>query len=537
MTRTIPQPPTNIAGYDPLRTAGDCTWDGEEAARAVDFFPEMLRHPDDTPFNKAGTPIQLQQWQRDFVATLFGWKRADGSRRYREAALFIPRKNGKSTLAAGLLLYQIACDGRLGAQYYCAAETRDQASLVFNMAARMVRSQPALSKRLKIIDSQKRMTYQARGSYFRAVPNEKGVFHGTKPACVAFDELHLQKDRETWEGAVTAFGTSKDPLMLMMSTAGFDRHSVCYEVWNRAREIRDGRNPTDFFLPCIYELAEGESWSDETTWHRCNPNLGVTIGLEFLRQECDHAKESPSYENSFRNLYLNQWVEQAVRWLSLDKWDGCAGALPPLTGEPCWAGLDLSTTTDLSALALAFPRDDGGFHLLLRFWVPRENLRKRARRDKVPYDIWEQQGFLKATEGDVVDYDVIRADINALKEQYNIQEIAIDRWNAAQITTQLMGDGFVIEQFGQGYASMSAPAKEFEKLVIEGKLKHGGHPVLRWMAANVAIEQDAAGNIKPSKAKSTERIDGIVASVMAVGRASTNAEQKWFYSTHQVEMA
>jgi phage terminase large subunit-like protein len=885
MTRTIPLPPTNIAGYDPTRTAGDCTWDGAEAARAVDFFSEVLTHPDDSHFSKAGEPLTLQPWQVDYIATLFGWKRPDGSRRYTESFVALPRKNGKSTLAAGIILYSMVADGRTAGQFYTAAETRDQASLIYRMAARMVNQSPMLAKRLKPINSTRTITYQQRGSFIKSIPSEAGPVHGTKPATVIFDEVHTQKNRDLYDALRTGQGATPNPLFISITTAGHDRHSICYELWNTARQVRDGQNPDPSFLPCIYELAESADWKDETTWAACNPNLGVSISWEFLRGEAARAKESPAYENTFRNLYLNQWcvtaetlfwmedgsrrkaadlrpgdivisfdeetqglvkgsvtavapmpesaiyrirtargrvirtngehpfwvrtgpsvrkqygwkkardlqpgdrilaalsrpcltrgsmrihsdgcyflgmmigdgtcngtprlttadselvaafsefvegqgdavkarpdgwhydavhkvkgnlkrtgtrkwlqargvwgktcytkripdcvwkagpagwaefasgyldtdghvckslivfvscnrdllsdaqdllaylgiqsdlreaaggspgwrleirdaesfricqevlrprvgrkaaalsrlpgsagednsdqraydrvadvviepaegtigvtvegwhthvtnglvthnTEQAVRWLSMEKWEACGSALPDLTGEPCWAGLDLSTTTDLSALALAFPRDDGGFHLLLRFWVPRENLRKRARRDKVPYDIWEQQGFLKATEGDVVDYDVIRADINALKEQYNIQEIAIDRWNAAQITTQLMGDGFVIEQFGQGYASMSAPAKEFEKLVIEGKLKHGGHPVLRWMAANVAIEQDAAGNIKPSKAKSTERIDGIVASVMAVGRASTNAEQKWYYSTHKMEMA
>jgi phage terminase large subunit-like protein len=536
MTRTIPSPPTNIAGYDPLRTAGDCTWDGAEAARAVDFFSEVLTHPDDSHYCKAGEPLKLVQWQADFVATLFGWKRPNGSRRYTESFAALPRKQGKSTLAAGIILYAMI-SGRTGGQYYTAAQTAQQSSLIYRMAARMVRQSPVLSKRLKPIESRSRITYQERGAFLQSIPADAGPVHGTKPAAVIFDELHTQKNRDLYDALKTGQGATPDPLFLSITTAGHDRHSICYELWNNARQVRDNDKPLDNFLPCIYELAEGADWKDETTWAACNPNLGVSTSLDFLRQEAASAKESPARENTFRNLYLNQWTEQAVRWLSMEKWEACGSPLPDLAGEPCWAGLDLSTTTDLSALALAFPRDDGGFHLLLRFWVPRENLRKRARRDKVPYDIWEQQGFLKATDGDVVDYDVIRADINALKEQYNIQEIAIDRWNAAQITTQLMGDGFVIEQFGQGYASMSAPAKEFEKLVIEGKLKHGGHPVLRWMAANVAIEQDAAGNIKPSKAKSTERIDGIVASVMAVGRASTNAEQKWFYSSNAVEMA
>jgi len=521
MTRTIPNPPTNIAGYDPLRTAGDCKWDGVEAARAVDFFSKVLTHPDDSHYSKAGEPLALQPWQVDLVATLFGWKRPDGSRRYTESFIALPRKNGKSTLAAGIVLYSMVADGRTAGQFYTAAETRDQASLIYRMASRMVTQSPLLSKRLKPIASTRTITFQQRGSFLRSIPSEAGPVHGTKPATVIFDEVHTQKNRDLYDALRTGQGATPNPLFVSITTAGHDRHSICFELWNKARSVRDGTNQNPYFLPCIYELVEGADWKDEATWAKCNPNLGVSISWEFLRDEATKAKESPAYENTFRNLYLNEWTEQAVRWLSMDKWRLGNDELPDLTGAPCWGGLDLSTTTDVSALVLAFPRDEGGFYLLPHFWIPKENIRQRSRRDGVPYDLWAQKGLVTPTEGDVVDYDVIRRDINALREQYHIQEIAIDRWNAAQLTTQLTGDGLVVAPFGQGYASMSPAAKEFEKHVIEGTIQHGGNEVLAWMAGNVAIERDAAGNIKPSKKVSTERIDGIVAAVMAVGRAAT----------------
>jgi phage terminase large subunit-like protein len=536
MTRTIPQPPTNIAGYDPLRTAGDCTWDGEEAARAVDFFSSVLTHPDDSHFKKAGDPLDLERWQADFVATLFGWKRGDGSRRYTESFVALPRKNGKSTLAAGIILYSMVADGRTAGQFYTAAETRDQASLIYRMASRMVTQSPLLAKRLKPIASTRTITFQQRGSFMRSIPSEAGPVHGTKPATVIFDEVHTQKNRDLYDALRTGQGATPNPLFVSITTAGHDRHSICFDLWQTARKVRDGHDPNPYFLPCIYELAEGADWKDETTWAACNPNLGVSISWEFLREEAARAKESPAYENTFRNLYLNEWTEQAVRWLSMDKWRLGCEPLPDLTGAPCWGGLDLSTTTDVSALVLAFPRDEGGFWLLSYFWIPKENIRQRSHRDGVPYGIWAQKGLVTPTDGDVVDYDVIRRDINQLREQYNIQEIAIDRWNAAQLTTQLTGDGLVVAPFGQGYASMSPAAKEFEKHVIEGTIQHGGNEVLTWMAANVAIERDAAGNIKPSKKVSTERIDGIVAAVMAVGRAATNQAQTWYYSNHPVEI-
>ena len=540
MITPIKKPPTNIAGYDPLRTAGDCDWDGFEAARAVNFFPDMLRHPDDTKFNKAGEPINLQPWQADYVATLFGWKRKDGTRRYSESSLFIPRKNGKSTLVAGLLLYQMMCDGRTAGQYYCAAETFAQASLVFNMAARMVSAQPKLAKYLKVINSKNRMTFQRQGSFLCAVPNYPGIFHGTKPACVAFDELHLQANRDTWDGAKTAFGTSKDPLMLMMSTAGIDRHSICYEVWNTARNIRDGINPADHILPCIYELPEGAPWDDEEVWHKVNPNLGVTIGLDFLRQECQQAKDSFAYENTFRNLYLNQWTEQAVRWIQMEMWHQGDEELPDLRGEPCWIAVDLSTRDDITALVAAFPRGDGGFYILCRFWVPAVSAHARERKDNVPYKTWEKQGHLEFTGGNEIDQQAVRKAINEMRSMYDVQAIAMDPWNAQELWRQLREDdgwGDVVTEHRPGMVSMAGPTKTFDQLIRAGKIQHGNNPVLTWMAGNVAVDVDTHQNFRPCKKRSTERIDGIVAAVMAVGRAATQPAQQWFYSQNEVEIA
>ncbi len=251
--------------------------------------------------------------------------------------------------------------------------------------------------------------------------------------------------------------------------------------------------------------------------------------MDYLKRECERAQESPAYENTFKRLHLNIRTEQAVRWFAMEKWDACAGVLEEksLLGCPCWAGLDLSTTTDIAAFAALFPDEETGvYKAVCRFWVPKENAIKRERRDRVPYTQWMREGWIKATEGNVIDYDVIRADIKALGEQYNIREIAIDRWNATQLSTQLAGDGFEMITFGQGFASMSAPAKAFEALVLGGKLEHGGNPVLRWMASNVAVEIDAAANVKPSKKKSTERIDGIVACIMALGRAAVRTEKR-----------
>jgi len=256
-----------------------------------------------------------------------------------------------------------------------------------------------------------------------------------------------------------------------------------------------------------------------------------------MQEHCERAKEVPSYENTFRNLYLNQWTEQEVRWLPMDKWRLGNTPLPCLEGQECWAGLDLSTTTDLTAFVMVFKNDEGGLHVIPHFWAPRENARKRERRDRVPYLEWARRGMLTLTDGDWIDYDQIRADINALGERYYIRKVAVDRWNASQIVQQLMGDGFDIRLWGQGYASMSAPSKILEQLVVKGALQHGGHDVLSWNAGNVCKESDAAENIKPSKSKSTDRIDGIVALIMAIGASFEGGEGLLtYYDKNPVEM-
>lgn len=533
MIREIKNPPTNIAGYDPLRNAEAYNWNGEAAARAVDYFPQVLTHPDDSPGAKAGTPINLMQWQRDYVATLYGWEREKGVRRYQETNFFVPRKNTKTTLFSGITLYEQTAMNRVGAQFYSAATEKDQASLVFRIAAAMVRNSPLLSKMLKVIDSTRRIVYHKLANFYRAIPSEASSAHGFKPAFVTFDELHTQISRDLFYALSTGFGSTVNPLFASISTAGTNRHTICWDVWNRSRQIRDGILDVPDTLPLIYEIKDGESWHDEAVWIRCNPGIGQSVSLDFLRKEYRKAVDMPSYENTFRNLYLNEWTEQVTRWLPMDKWALGSGELPDLNGAPCWGGLDLSTTTDLSALVLAFPID-GRVYLVCRFWAPRERVKAREQRDRIPYSQWAAKGLLTLTDGDVIDYDVIRRDINELAKRYDIKELAIDRWNATQITTQLTGDGIIVTQHGQGYASMSGPAKEFEKLVLGGQIHHGGHELLTWNAANVAIEQDAAGNIKPSKAKSTERIDGIVSAVMAVGRAAAAEQIRSVYESRGI---
>lgn len=492
-------------------------YDAEAAERAVRFFSTCLTH---SKGELAGKPLTLSDWQADkIIRPMFGWKRADGSRRYRTVYVEIPRKAGKTTIAAGVALYLLTADAEPGAEVYSAAADRDQAGLAFEIAREMVTSSPALEKRIK--PYKRALTVPSTASSYKVLSAEAYTKHGLNAHGIIFDEVHAQPNRELWDVLTTSTGARRQPLTFAITTAGFDRHSLCYELHDHAVKVNAGIVQDDSFLGVIFAADEGDDWKDPATWRKAHPGLGISVKEDYFAMECQKAQAMPSYENTFRRLLLNQWTEQDTRWLSMDVWDACAGEIPELEGATCYAGLDLSTTTDISALVLAFPIG-GTVYLLPHFWVPGDNIAKRAKRDRVPYDVWVKQGFIEPTDGSVIDYDTIRRRFGELAERFHIKEVAIDRWNATQLATQLTGDGFEIVGFGQGFASMSAPTKELEKRLIGKEIAHGGNPVLRWMASNVAAEQDAAGNIKPSKAKSTERIDGIVAAIMALGRLSAN---------------
>lgn len=530
----FPTPPTDLAGYDPTRDAGECVWNREAAERAVNFFPDVLQL---TQGKTAGQRFIPQQWQADYIATLFGWQRPDGTRRYRESLFAVPRKNGKTETGAGIAHYTLSADGEQAAEIYSAACNREQASRVYEPAARMVQASNLLSGLCKVVDSKKRIVFYKTASYYAALSADASTAHGKNPHCVLFDELHTQPNDKLYEGLKTGMGFRRQPLFVSMTTAGTDRNSLCWDVWQYARMVRDGKSRDPQFLPMLYELKDGEDWKDESVWRRVNPNLDVTVTMQFLRDEFERACASPRYENSFRNLYLNEWTQQAVRWLPMDSWESCRADEPNLAGRDCWAGLDLSSTTDISSLVLAFPMDDGSIYYKPYFWIPEASIERRSRRDHVPYVEWHKQGMLNATPGDVVDYEYIRQEIRRIAETYYMRELRVDPWNATHLCTLLQQDGYPVFMMRQGYAQMNGPSKEFEKRIIGGTMRHNGHPCLTWMAGNVAIEPDPSENIKPIKGLSTGRIDGIVAAIMATaGFCSAAARQEWYYDKNKLEI-
>lgn len=496
-------------------------FDEAAAARAVDFFERVLTH---TKGEWAGQPLKLSLWQAEqIIRPLFGWKRADGTRRYRTAYIQIPRKAGKSTLAAGIALYLLLADGEPGAEVYSAAADREQAAIVFEMAKLMADAAPAIRKRVQAF--KRALTVASTASTYKVLSSEAYSKHGLSAHGIVIDEVHALPGRELWDVLTTSTGARRQPLTIAITTAGFDRQSLCYELYDYACKVRDGILDAPAFLPVIYEASPDDDWTAPETWRKAHPGLGVSVKEEYFAAECAKAQQLPTYENTFKRLLLNIWTEQDTRWIPMHQWDACGEPLPDLAGRTCFAGLDLSTTTDITALVLAFPIG-AKVHLVPFFWVPREGIHTRARRDRVPYDVWQREGYIEATEGNVVDYDVIRARVNSLADKYRIKEIAIDRWNATQLSNQLTGDGFEMVGFGQGYASMTAPSKELERRILGREVNHGNNPVLRWMASNVSVTTDPAGNLKPDKAKSTERIDGIVATLMALGRAMEAGEEK-----------
>jgi phage terminase large subunit-like protein len=490
---------------------------------AVRFFEKHLTH---AKGELGGKPFLLERWQKDYVRSLFA--EVNGRRKVRTSLLAVPRKNGKSTLAAGIAL-RCLLEPEPGCEVYSCAASRDQARLVFDTAKIAVEQSPTLSAQLKVYRNA--IVRESTHATYKSLSAEAGLQHGLSPHAVVFDELHVS-NREMWEVMLSGQGARRNPLTVALTTAGYDRKSVCWEIWKYAEAVAAGAIKDDTFLPMIWAADPAADWKLESTWASANPNLGVSVRMDFLRSECARAVEMPTYENTFRQLYLNQWTQQDKRWLRMDHWaQGNKPCPVDLAGRECWAGLDLATTYDTTALVLLFPLEDGTYWVEPHFWIPSINMHARVRRDKVPYDVWHKQGHLHVTEGNVTDYDRVRVDINDLAKKYQIRGIAIDRWNATQLATQLQGDGRNVIGFGQGYGSMSAPAKRTEALCVSGKLLHGGHPVLTWQAGNVAIQSDYAGNIKPKKDKDTERIDGIVSLVMALGIHDTATapppEQSW----------
>lgn len=436
-------------------------------------------------------------------------------------------KTHNSELAAAIALYLLYADNEPSAEVYGAACDRNQASIVFDVARQMVEMSPALMRRSKIRTAGKRIINYRNAGFYQVLSAETGTKHGLNVSGLVFDEIHAQPNRKLYDVLTKGSGDAREqPLFFIITTAGNDKNSICYELHTKALDLMAGRKKDSTFYPVVYGLEHEEDWKDEANWYKANPSLGHTIQIDRVREAYRNAVENPAEENVFKQLRLNIWTSASIRWIPEQVYD--KGNLPmdrdALRGRLCYGGLDLSSTSDITALVLAFPprTEEEKYILLPFFWLPEDTLELRCRRDHVLYDVWQKQGFIQTTEGNVIHYGFIEKFIERLGETYHIREIAYDRWNATQMVQNLEDMGFTMVPFGQGFKDMSPPSKELFKLLMEGNIIHGGNPVLKWMAGNVVMRQDPAGNIKPDKEKSVEKIDGIVASIMALDRCIRN---------------
>jgi phage terminase large subunit-like protein len=536
-----------IPGYDPFRDQGDCWPDEPEGWNAIEFFPECIRHVEGA---MADQSFKLEKWQQSIVGNLFVWKRRDSLgrvvRRYREVLIYVPRKSGKTPLAAAIALRVFFGDNEPGAQCYIAAAEREQAGLLFRQCKGMVEREAIFAEACEVYGGnaaagQSKSLVKPDGSFLRVISADASTKHGGNTHLAIVDELHVQPNRDLVDVFRTSMSSANraQPLLIYLTTADYHRESICNDVYGRACKVRDGILEDRAFLPVIYEASRDDDWTDPKVWAKANPNLGVSKSLDYMERECKLAMENPAQENVFKRLDLNIKTEQDCRVIPMEQWDACgegaepsqwrAQAIERLKGQACWGGIDLGSVSDLTAFVLLFGNEEDGFDILPYFWGPEENATKREKRDRVPYLGWASRGFLTLTDGNETDYPRVRRDINVLGERFSIRKIAADRlFQGAGMCQWLIQDGFDVISFGQGYVSMAMPTRRFLELLAAGKLRHGNNPVLKWMAGNAASEEENGANgpvLKFSKRKSPEKIDGIIAATMALGVAMQNPEE------------
>jgi len=491
-------------------------FDEKSADRVVTFIERHIKH---IKGEKGGEPFILEPFQKKIVRDLFGWKYKETNlRRFRTAYICLPRKNGKSTLISAIALYMLVADGEPSAECYVAAGDRQQAGIIFDVASSMVRSDQQLNNNLKVFKSS--VIHEKSNSAFKAISAEASSKFGYNASFICMDEFFVQKDAQLWDALTTSVGSRRQPLTIAITTAGYNRESICYKTEDYGLKVSEGVIDDSSFYYIKFACPLDVEWDSEEALKLANPALesGV-VKLDYLKREQEKAVKMPSYENTFRMLHLNQWMSSASKWLSDAQWMECNFeeiTLEQFRGQRVWAGLDLASVRDVSCLVLLAEIDEK-LVCLPYFWTPKETAFVRSRRDGVDYIGWEKEGLMELTEGDVTDYNYIKERIKEIAEVVNIQEIAYDRWNSSQLVIDLVNDGLPMIPFGQGFASMSAPTKELEKIVLAKELNHGGNKVLRWMCSNLAMKTDPAGNIKMDKSKSSEKIDGMIALVMALG--------------------
>lgn len=494
-------------------------FDKQAANKAIGFIETFCTH---TKGELSGTALILEDWQKKIVGDLFGWKnKKTNLRRYRTAYIQIARKNGKSTLAAALALLMLYVDDEKGSEVYSAASNRQQAGIVFEIAKGMIQNNKELNSRGKIFRNS--IINEGKGNFYQAISSDSKTKHGFNSNCVVYDELHTAPNRELWDALATSVGSRRQPLIITITTAGFDRQSICYELYSYAKRILDNSLKDDSFYPCVFECDIDDDIQDEKVWKKANPNYGISLKKKYMKIESQKAMDVPSYLNTFKRLHLNIWTDSVSVWIPNSEWMECHQEFDydSLDGCAAWGGLDLASTRDLSALTLVFKVEDK-FVIMPYIFVPKENAIKRSKIDGVDYLTFIRENDVIATEGDVQDYSFIRKTINDLSKKYRIQSIAYDRWGASQLILDLTNqDGVPMSPLGQGFVSLSAPTKTFEREILAKNVIHPNNKCLNWCMSNVAIQEDASGNLKPAKNRSKEKIDPVVATICAFAEMMT----------------
>lgn len=530
-----------IPKYDCFLQSRGCFFDPESAVDVISFFENVLTHAEGK--DKAKQPFILERWQKSILSNLFGWKRYDSKgrivRRYRTMFLYVPRKNGKTPFAAGICLYMLLCDNEPGAQISSAASCEKQAELLYRHACGMVRNSKALDKRCRIYKGRGSLAIHLKGdpnsSYVVLTSSKKGK-HGGNPHLILVDELHEIEDAEMIDAFETSFisDNRSQSMMIYITTADYDRVSICNDKYKKACRVRDndgdemkpGYDPS--FLPVVYETPKNADWKDPKVWMAANPNWGVSVSADKFKIRVREVIENPVEIPEFLRVNLNMITQTSKFWLNVDHWDAGAGLLDlsTVSGKTCFTGLDLSSVSDLTAFVTLFPLGDS-FGVLPKFWIPEGSIKTRSDRDGVPYDAWVRQGWMLTTPGDVTDYDKVREDICDHSTEYAVKTISIDAsFQGQECSQRLMAEGFDVAAHGQGFWSMAAPTQRFEQLLISKRFIHDGNPVMRWMITNAMYEQDNAGRRRPSKRKSSEKIDGVASLIMAIGAYMETLSQK-----------
>ena len=452
--------------------------------------------------------------------------RDNGTRQYRTVYIEIPKKNGKTEFGGGIANILLFGDGEYGAEVYAGANKKEQAAICWNAAAQMVRLAPHLKSRAKVSDYRHRISIQSTNSFFQAIGADSDSTDGLNCHGIIFDELHAVKNRAFFDTLTQSSGDARiQPLLFIITTAGNRRFGVGWDWHEKARQIISGKRIDPTVYAVIYGADKDDDWEDEATWIKANPSIGHIIDIERIREHYNSVIGNPIEENEFKQKRLNIWVTQSIQWMPMAAWDKCAGTMPYLIGADCYAGLDLSDKEDLTCLSLVFPRPNREYVIVPHFWLPREKAREKERNEGIPYSIWERQGYITLLDEPTINYQYVRRALNEIRQIYNIKELAFDRYHAHLLRAELEDDGLTVLDFGQGYKSMSAPTKELLELVLNAKVNHGGNPILAWNADNVVVTRDPTNAVKPDKSKSSNKIDGIVATIMGLARASIHVEE------------